>query len=192
MGDLANEFQYAVNEQENTFARHFALSGKLEDAWLDAGYPDRGAPAKNRKGATSLLSQARIDERIVAFRQQIDTKLDIREERVTQELARIALFDIADIVDDNGEMLPLKQIPPHARACIKKYTIIETEFGIKTEVQFWDKIQGIDKIMKIKNMTAQRDQAKAPKIVLELGAGAIAPKIIPGKVVGNDDDNRSN
>ncbi len=188
MASEVAEFKFAVNEQENTFARHFALSGKLEDAWLQAGYPDRDNPAKNRQGATSLLSQARIDERVVAFRQQIDTRLDIREERVTQELARIALFDIADIVDDEGHMLPLNQIPPHARACIKKYTIIETEFGIKTEVQFWDKIQGIDKIMKIKNMTAQRDQIKAPRIVLELGNGAATPRVVPGEVMENGDD----
>lgn len=187
MSSNLTEFKYAVNDQENMFARSFALNGQLEAAWIDAGYPDRGSAAKNRQGATSLLKQARIDERLMAFRVQIDTKLDVREERVTQELARIGLFDIADIVNDAGELLPINEIPPHARACIKKYTVIETEFGIKTEVQFWDKLQGLREIMKLKNYTAANNESKAPRIVLELGSNTTA-KIVPGKVVEHVDN----
>lgn len=57
----------------------------------------------------------------VALQAQLQRKLEDQEvapDRVLVELARIAFLDPLDVMDDDGQMKPLSQIPAHARRAI--------------------------------------------------------------------------
>ncbi len=161
------EFEYACTEQENTFARIFALTGDLVAAWLEAGYPEH-EPRKIRREAAQLVAQERIDERIVFYRQKLHEKLDISEDRVLREMAAIAFFDPADAFHPDGTPKLLNEMPPHVRAAIKEFRVSENVHGeILHTMKGWDKLKALNMIVDVKNMRRDRDAERAPKVVLE-------------------------
>lgn len=167
MADELAEFEYACNEQENTFARLFALDGDLVNAWEGAGYHELTTKAIIRREAAKLVAQERIDERIQFYRKQLHTKLDVREERILQELAAIAFSDPMDAFHPDGVPKNLTEIPAHARAAIKKYSITEGMDGINYQLDNHDKLKALQMLVNIKNMTKDRDRGRAPRVVLE-------------------------
>jgi len=56
-------------------------------------------------------------------------RYDVTGQRVIQEVANIAFFDIADIFDSQGRLLPLDSIPAHARQAIASIEIEDMNVG---------------------------------------------------------------
>ena len=164
-------FQYTPTTPEILFARYFALSGDLYNAYLQANLPTKATDTKASITAKSsrLLATERVQERYQYFRQLIETKMDCREDRVVAELSALAFADPADFYDPaTGKLLPINKIPPHARAAIKTY---DPE---NNELQLYDKNATLKTVVAIKNMDGDNKEAQAPKIVIGAGMAQLA------------------
>jgi Terminase small subunit len=66
---------------------------------------------------------------------------DLTAERTLEEIRRLAMSDITDVLDDEGKLVSLKDLPEDVRACISEIRF--NEEGIPKSVKFWPKPHAI-------------------------------------------------
>ena len=83
------------------------------------------------------------------------------QERIIQERCRIAFADIAEVMDAEGNILPLAAIPEDARAAIAE--LKETEFlgqdgepSVSRKVRWWSKNEALTALEKITGLVKDR------------------------------------
>src|SRR5690349_7664155 len=102
-----------------------------------------------------------------AMVQVIEKKYDASVERIVDEFSRVAFCDPAEIVDAQGNLLPLKEMPPHVRAAvqsIKVHTDVDDEGKVShiPEVKFWPKVAALDGLAKYRKMFVQLHEHGKP------------------------------
>lgn len=133
--------------QEMSFISNYLAEGMDgTKAAILAGYrPDRA-----KYIAHNLLTRPHIKYEIARQFNILygDGLTDIKGLRVLAELSSIGFSDVGEVFDDNGNLLPIKQLPSHVRrsiSCIKvtKRRVLTTNEVIEdeyiSEVKFWDK-----------------------------------------------------
>lgn len=135
------------NAKHEKFA-HFVAKGKSsEQAYISAGYSERGA----RQAAARLRQNVDIESRIEEISNNIATiaqeNSGISEARVIEELAHAAFFDINSIMNDKGELLPVHQMPETARRAIAAIDVqtVNVGRGEDAEAITTKKIRFVDK-----------------------------------------------
>lgn len=105
---------------------------------------------KQKEKAERQKQNQRIKEvRAAAQDSKLFEKYDVTKERVIREAYIIATNDPASILDENGQILPLQDIPREARHAISsiKVRVGRDKHGNdiqETEVRFYDKARYID------------------------------------------------
>ena len=163
-----------ASPQEQAFARIYALTHSTKRAAQAAGL--------DLDEATRFLSLASVREQIDYYVELQIQKLDIRTDRILQELAAIGFADPAEFFDDDGDAIPLHQLPPHVRATIKSIDISQTEDlladgTIRTKkrinIQVWDKLKALDIAAKAKGLYL--DNAVPPTPIMDMGKARVVP-----------------
>ena len=75
--------------------------------------------AKELSGYTGSTSLLPIKTRIRELFNEVYERLDLVPTRTIAEIAKIALFDPAQLYDEDGSLLPMRKIPRNARAAIQ-------------------------------------------------------------------------
>lgn len=88
------------------------LNGKR--AAIAVGYSEKGASVC----ATKLLKQPDVRSLIQALMDKRSKRMDITADRVLEEIARSAFFDIGDLYNESGAIKPLHEIESQARRAI--------------------------------------------------------------------------
>jgi phage terminase small subunit len=115
----------ATNKQL-IFAQEYVISGcDKAEAAKRAGY------TASQEGSYALIGrEVYKSETVQALIKEIGTRLEKRYElttnRIGREMAHLAFFDIADILDSDGNVKPIKDIPPHARRVITGVEVEQT------------------------------------------------------------------
>ena len=157
-----------ASPQEVAFARTYALTHDRTKAREAAEFTEEEA-------ARALRSMA-IRERIDYYMDLQAMKLDIRTDRLFQEMAAVGFSDPAEFYDSEGRVLPLHAMPPHVRACIKSIDVKETEDLMadgtirvqrKVNIQIWDKLKSLDMIARAKGL--YQETAVVPEFALDMG-----------------------
>ena len=169
------QFEYITSPTEQLFAREFAVTGSLLGSHLLA-FPDQLAregsrltSQQRRARAASLIATNRVNEIYLFYKQAVNARMDIRSDRILQELACVAFSDVADAYEADGLTLKnIHQIPKHLRASISKFKAGVTGDGMFTEVTMIDKMKALQLLSNIKNMDQANKAAKAPKVIIEL------------------------
>lgn len=162
------EFKYAPSEQEVLFAQCLVRNGDYAAAWLDAGYEDFGQ-SKNYTRGLSLSKKSKIIERLEFFKMLLAKKANIKDYEIINEVKAIALGNAQDFFDEQGELVDLSTLSREQMASVKKIKVTHDQFGTTKEIQFHDKLQGLEKLFKMLNLYERNNQASAPKVVLNLG-----------------------
>ena len=109
----------AVKEGELTpkqanFVEEYLIDLNATQAAIRAGYSEKAAAVI---GFENLRKQ-KIHEKIQSRRKEIQESLQITQERILEEEARLAFVDVGALFDDDGELLPINKIPEDARRAI--------------------------------------------------------------------------
>lgn len=103
------------NIQRELFpAKYVELKFNGAAAAVACGYAPKGAPQQASRLLSSVNVQVEIAELVDAMRKSSEHSA----ERVLEEIRAIAFFDPLDLYDDDGEVLPLKDMPERARRVI--------------------------------------------------------------------------
>lgn len=142
-----------MNDREKSFIEEYMIDLNGTQAAIRAGY------SKDSKGQAWHLLQKQeirgeIDRRLAERRAQ--NKITI--ETIAGMLRDIAEVEPLDVWDENGNIRPLQDMPPHARRAIKsikrtsKENFITGEEEVKFEIELWDKKGAIELLGKWKKM----------------------------------------
>ena len=121
-------------------------------------------PKTNKKAANSaasrLLATVKGKKYLDTRLDKITSKLELKQERVLEEIANIAFMDPGELLNDAGDLKPLQDLPVHVRAAIQSFEIVTEQqgFGEDVEIQhirkvrFHPKMQALDMAMKYFNL----------------------------------------
>ena len=171
-----------VTKKQDIFCRSFALYGDHVRAWVDAGFRDVSTKS-NYNHAKRLATRTDIKRQINLYQQVLIEKANLAEQDVITELKEIGFSNMADFLDDKGNLLPLNNIPREKMSAVKSIRRTKNKAGVHTTIILHEKNFAIDKLAKMLNMYERNNLSAAPKIVLTLGQQS------EGQVYDAEDDN---
>lgn len=149
-----------LTDQQRLFIREYLCDRNQTRAARRAGYSPHSA-SDTGYSLTHDPEYAHVQE---ALRQALEDerrKWEHLQERIIQERCRIAFADIAEVMDAEGNILPLAAIPEDARAAIAE--LKETEFlgqdgepSVSRKVRWWSKNEALTALEKISGLVKDR------------------------------------
>ncbi len=121
----AEQQNLELTEKQEAFCQSYLIDFNGSRAAKDAGY----SAESSAQEASRLLTNVKIQSRINALRVEMGKGFNITRERIAQEYARIAFFDIRKIHDEDDALKPVKEFSDDEAAAIA---------GIETE-DIWDR-----------------------------------------------------
>jgi phage terminase small subunit len=113
--------------------------GKLNgtQAAIRAGF----SPDSARSQASRMLAEDEVQDRIAELADERNKKLELDANDIIIELLRMLTADPLNYVDEDGNVLSLRQMPVDARRAVKEFYVDTTGTGVvtRTHVKFWSK-----------------------------------------------------
>jgi phage terminase small subunit len=103
-----------LSPKQRRFCEEYLVDLNATQAAIRAGYSEKTA---NEQGAR-LLAKVMVSTAITKGRQKLSTRLEITQERVLREYARLAFLDIRKAFDKDGNFLPIHQLDDDTAAAI--------------------------------------------------------------------------
>ena len=131
-----------LTPKQAKFVEEYLISGNATDAAKKAGYSHKTAD----QIGSELLQKTLVAEAVQAGWDKRKAKFEISEEKILQELAAIAFFDLRDVMkpDKSGvALMPWESISKNASRAIASVTESETEFGCSRGIRAHDKISAL-------------------------------------------------
>lgn len=163
-----------LKPREQRFVREYVVDQNGADAARKAGYPPRSA----RVQASQLLTRPNIQRAVEHAHEEWLRRADISAARVARDISTAANLDVSEFLDKDGNILPLKQMPPHVRRCIVSIEVVKRNLTAGDgEMDMVLKIRLIDK--------ARMHEILAKATGLIQGEGQEAPAV-PTYVLPSD------
>lgn len=161
----------AVARRQRFVDAYIANGGDATAAAIKAGYSAKSAAQQSSR----MLHHPDVEKALAARRKELAKKFALDAESILQELAGLAYFDPADLFDDDGKLLPIKEMPKHARKAIASIEVDElfegvgkdrSQIGWTKKIRVWDKNSAIEKAMKHLGQFAKDNAQTRPTVRL--------------------------
>lgn len=141
-----------TEKQENqyrTFAQEYIINFNGTEAAIKAGYSEKTASSQ----ASRLLTHAKVQEFIQEYIKGREKRTEITGDMVIQELAKIAFVDVKNIYDDNGDLLPIPNLPSEITSAISTFKTRKenqgnSDYDIIEEYKMHDKMRALEMLGK--------------------------------------------
>ena len=151
------------NAQHEAFCQRYRLSFNATQAATEAGYSSKTA----RSQGSRLLTNVDIQERLRELATAAQERNDVTEDRVIEELRRIAFLDLRELFtwdDERAAYVPSGELSAEAVAAvqsIKTKTSTRalgdaTETTIELDLKTYDKLTALDKLARHLGMFTER------------------------------------
>ena len=144
--------------KQAAFVAEFLIDGNPTQAAIRAGYSPKSAHVgahellRNPKVAAILSQkQAEVEKR---FKTKLE-EMELTEERVAREIARIAFFDPRKLFAADGRPLSITELDDNTAACIAGLEVLEQYEGVGEERE----LVGLVKKYKVSDKNAALDKA---------------------------------
>lgn len=131
-----------LTDKQQRFVEEYLLDLNATQACIRAGYKAKNA----RQQGTENLAKPVISEEIAKRIAERSRRTGINQDRVIQELARIAFVKITDVVDSNGEIN--RNASEDDIACIESYKVEDSDSingsSSKREVKLASKLKALE------------------------------------------------
>jgi len=111
---MAEKARSELTPKQQRFVAEYLIDLNATQAAIRAGYSAKTADVQGPR----LLGNVGVAAAIEAGQAKAKEQHAITAERVIQELSRIALVDLGRIYNDDGNLLPIKDMPEDARRAI--------------------------------------------------------------------------
>lgn len=114
-----------MDPQHVEFCHHLQKHWNGGRAAIEAKYSEKNARAQ----ATKLLKREDVQELLLKLGRARLRKIDLEANDVLAGLGRIATYDVAELFDDEDNLLQLRQVPEELRRCLKsiKFNRVKVE-----------------------------------------------------------------
>lgn len=103
-----------LTPKQAVFVGEYLIDGNATRAAMAAGFGAAGAHVQG----TRLLRNVKVAAAIAAGQARRAQKLEITAERVLGELAKLAFYDVGELFDEKGNILPVHRMDEMSRAAI--------------------------------------------------------------------------
>lgn len=103
-----------LTPKQARFAEEYLIDGNATQAALRAGYSERSAYSQGQR----LLKKDEVQECIRKGQERIQRRLEVTQERIVKELARLAFCDPRDFFTEHGALKPIHELSDDAAAVI--------------------------------------------------------------------------
>lgn len=132
-----------MTEKQKRFVEEYLIDLNATQAAIRAGYSPKYADREGHK----LVENSRVSEAIEKALAERSRRTGINQDRVVQELAKIAFVKITDVVNDDCEILPDADEADLAAIESVKVKSIPTksgEVGVEREVKLSSKLKALE------------------------------------------------
>lgn len=112
------------------FCEEYIVDLNATQAAIRAGYSKKTAYSQGQR----LLKNVEVQKKIQQLYGKRAKRTQISADRVLTECVRIALSDVGDAFNPNGELKPIHDIPEDVRRAISSFQVIELFSGTTTKV----------------------------------------------------------
>lgn len=166
-----------LTPQQEQFCREYVVDFNASAAAERANYSGKN------KGSIGwqLLQKTPVQARVKELAAERAKKTDTTVERILEELARIALADIAELFDEKGDLKPIDQIPEDLRRAIASIEIEalfdgygkdRVQIGHTKKVKFWSKEKTLELLGKYRKMFTEKVEVSGKVSLVDIVAGA--------------------
>lgn len=139
-----------LTPKQERFTQEYLIDLNATQAAIRAGYSERTA---NEQGAR-LLANVSVRSAIEAAKAARAERTHITQDRVLQELARIAFFDLRTLYREDGSLKAMNELDDDAAAVLAGVDVVETkgnaamggEDGLRHIPEFVKKVKIPDKV----------------------------------------------
>lgn len=114
-----------LTPKQEMFVKEYLIDLNATAAARRAGYSSKTAEQQ----AARLLVNVKVATSIQKGMDKRAAKIELTSERVLEEIKHSAFLDPIELFADDGTLLPLKQIPEHARRAIAGIEVLEVFDG---------------------------------------------------------------
>ena len=131
----------ALTVKQQVFIHEYLIDLNARQAAIRAGY----SPKTARDIGPKLLRRPAIQTAIATRLAERSQRVEVQQDRVLLEIARLAFNDPRRAFDANGALLPIQDWPDETAAAIASIKINEIKdadgavVGETKEIRFWDK-----------------------------------------------------
>jgi phage terminase small subunit len=162
----------ALTGKRLRFAQEYAIDHNATQAAIRAGYSARSAHTEGSR----LLKNAEVRAQLGLAELSAAERANVSTVRILEELKRIATVDVGQAFDEDGNLKPIKDIPPDVRRAIAGIEVDElfegrgdsrTQIGVTKKLKFWDKNKALELIGRHLAMFLDRTQHSVDTLTLE-------------------------
>jgi phage terminase small subunit len=163
----------SVKKRREKFAKELIKNGgNRTQAAIAAGYSPHSASEQGSRVFGTIEVQEALQRHRSLLEEAGSSPLEL-----VKELLNVARVDPADLCDDEGNLLPLKQIPPEVRRAISSFDVDELwegrgddrrQAGVTKKIRFWDKLASIEKLARIANLFEKDNNSSRPNMSLQI------------------------
>jgi phage terminase small subunit len=149
----------ALSAKQQCFVDEYLVDLNATQAAIRAGYSERSAAVTSSR----LLANAKIQAAIQERQSKRAKRLDISVDRIEQELARIAFFDVGKAVKWGPHGVTLvdsEELTDDDRAAIAEVSETTTEHGGSQKIKFHSKIDALELLGKRHGMFVEKHEHK--------------------------------
>lgn len=140
-----------LTPKQQRFVAEYLIDLNATQAAIRAGYSEKTAYSV----ASENLTKPEIAQAVAKARGRQLQQADLNAVRVLEELRRLSFSDLSELVDANGALLPLAQMPAHVRSAIASVKLSKKNLtagdGVTedvVEVKLWDKPRALEMLAK--------------------------------------------
>ncbi len=134
------------NAKRERFCQEYLVDLNATQAAIRAGYGEAGAATQ---GWRLLRDVEETADRISELKAETVEKLELKRDRVIEELLRVAFANIADLIHWDSEgvhILPSKRLPRQVTAAVQEITFTKGKYQQRVSVKLGSKLDALDKL----------------------------------------------
>jgi phage terminase small subunit len=116
-----------MTPKQERFVQEYLIDLNATQAAIRAGYSIKTAEEQGYQ----LLRKTSVAEAIAAAQQKRAVRTEITQDRVLQELARIAFFDLRSLYREDGSLKAMHELDDSAAAVLAGVDVVEMAGGAK-------------------------------------------------------------
>ncbi len=124
-----------LTARQQRFVEEYLIDLNATQAYIRAGYKNFDSAGVE---ASKTLNNPKIRQAVDEAMAERSRRTGINQDRIVQELAKLALVNISDVIDLENASIK-EGATRDDLACIQSIKIKPTEFGDEREIKFYDK-----------------------------------------------------
>ena len=160
-----------LTEKQKRFCDEYLVDLNGTQAAIRAGYSKKTA----NEQAARMLANVSFQQYLNEKRNKLADKLEISQERVLKEYARIAFFDIRKVYSPTNTLIPINDMDDDAAACLAGVEVDEIHEGFgenrqlighTVKVKLANKIAALDSLGKHLGLFERDNDQKKPEVLV--------------------------